>query len=130
MGSLSDVPDICHFLTDNTVCQLLRAHPNTAHLLLDHHWLHLLTGPVPSHLAPLIDAIRALQLPRDPIPIHALQLPPPFVQGMSPKKAHEVHRMAAYVVSLLEETKGSVWIVDVGAGQVSSRPLDLLLLGR
>ncbi|KAJ3976708.1 hypothetical protein EV361DRAFT_789745 [Lentinula raphanica] len=42
------------------------------------------------------------------------------MSGMSPKKAHEVTRMAAYVASIVQSMRipqGGIYIVDVGAGQ-------------
>lgn len=44
--------------------------------------------------------------------------------GMSPKKAHEVHRMSSFIADLLnaDETRAPKprHVVDIGAGQVSN----------
>ncbi|KAH0586135.1 hypothetical protein H2248_007401 [Termitomyces sp. 'cryptogamus'] len=62
---------------------------------------------------PLVAAIRAAQLPRDPIQLAASVPQDGF--GMSPKKHHEVTRMSQFVGTL--DLPANVRIVDVGAGQ-------------
>jgi len=96
-------------------------------------------GDIPGPLSRLIDDVRALQLTRrqglPPVPAgFRAQLPEaqytdintsrtrPPVQGMSPKKLHEVTAMTAHIVHLLRTSpalKGVQHIVDVGAGQVT-----------
>lgn len=96
------------------------------------------SSDIPGPLSQLIDSIKALQLTRDqgfpPMPTgyHAqlhearyinadtpcAQTP---VQGMSPKKLHEVSAMTAHIVHLLHTSpvlKDVQHIVDIGAGQV------------
>lgn len=44
------------------------------------------------------------------------------MQGMSPKKQHEVSAMTAHIVNVLRTSpalKGAQHVVDIGAGQVS-----------
>ncbi|CAK5284333.1 unnamed protein product [Mycena citricolor] len=75
---------------------------------------------IPVELRDLIDQLTSLSLPRDVIPINAVD---PFelsTRGMSPKKAHEVHQSVAYISNLLSSLNldvPAVRIVDVGAGQ-------------
>ncbi|KAF6757561.1 methyltransferase domain-containing protein [Ephemerocybe angulata] len=81
---------------------------------------------LPKDLRSLIDNIRALQIPREPTRMPNLR-PLPTTKGMSPKKLHEVHRMANYVkdvVDSINDSRGGahrleeqLHIVDVGAGQ-------------
>lgn len=97
-------------------------------------------GTAHAELNELVDQIRALELPRDPISISASS----FVQngqakgkqssyGMSPKKTHEVLRMSAFVSSLLplpssassdgdDTGRSQPRVVDIGAGQVWNTP--------
>lgn len=96
------------------------------------------TGTAYAELNKLVDQIKALELPRDPISISTSS----FAQngqtkgkqssyGMSPKKTHEVLRMSAFVASLLPlsssaSSDGNATrisrprVVDIGAGQVRS----------
>ena len=96
-------------------------------------------GDIPGSLSQLIDDVRALQLTRSqglpPVPagyraqLHEAQYTNtntsrtrPSVQGMSPKKLHEVLAMTAHIVHLLQTSpalKGVQHVVDVGAGQVT-----------
>lgn len=132
-----DVPaaQLLFILATKQVRALLYAHTNNIddHLPLDVvpnnvHWLDIIrfynslptNSPLPLNLVQLINTIHHVQLPRNPITIHLpLRLNPN--KGMSPKKAHEVTRMAAYIASLLTANTtdpAAVRIVDVGAGQV------------
>ncbi|KAJ3792490.1 hypothetical protein GGU11DRAFT_760721 [Lentinula aff. detonsa] len=75
---------------------------------------------LPPVIQELIAHVHAHSLPREPIELPALsQKGPRRMVGMSPKKAHEVTRMAAYVASVAQNLRTSegVYIVDVGAGQ-------------
>ncbi|KAJ3720229.1 hypothetical protein DFJ43DRAFT_1096290 [Lentinula guzmanii] len=75
---------------------------------------------LPPAIQELIAHLHAHSLPREPIELPALsQKEPRRMVGMSPKKAHEVTRMAAYVASVARNLRTSegVYIVDVGAGQ-------------
>jgi hypothetical protein len=74
---------------------------------------------LPTALLGLLDKIREMQMPRQPITIEALSSIKET--GMSPKKAHEVSRMAAYVLEIIKSNDwdpDTLQIVDVGAGQV------------
>jgi len=76
-------------------------------------------SPIPTALLSLVSGIRKVQLPRDPISMDALLAM--RQTGMSPKKAHEVSRMAHYVLATIKVNAWdpkSLRIVDVGAGQV------------
>jgi hypothetical protein len=95
---------------------------------------------IPSSLSQLIDNIKALQLTRSqglpPFPpgyvaqLHGVQCLSEgtsdirtSVQGMSPKKLHEVSVMTAHIVHQLRTTpalKGVRHVVDIGAGQVNA----------
>lgn len=82
----------------------------------------------PDSIIQLLGTARALSLPRQPY-----NLPSPgerplgfLYKGMSPKKFHEVSRMTAYVLDLLDSLlirnhTDVRHVVDIGAGQV--RPL-------
>ena len=111
---------------------LLRTHPNDV-VLSDPpedwqewwqappEWISAITDPktLPDSLACLLHAIHALQLRRDPTPIHD-PLALPTTKGMSPKKQHEVERMISYIRDLFVANSlepSAVRIVDVGAGQ-------------
>lgn len=111
---------------------LLRTHPNDV-VLSDPpedwqewwqappEWISAITDPktLPDSLARLLHAIHALQLRRDPTPIHD-PLALPTTKGMSPKKQHEVERMISYIRDLFVANSlepSAVRIVDVGAGQ-------------
>jgi len=77
------------------------------------------SSPIPAVLSSLVSGIRKVQLSRDPISMNAL--PAMRQTGMSPKKAHEVSRMAHYVLATIKVNAWdpkSLRIVDVGAGQV------------
>ena len=80
---------------------------------------------IPDDLRTLLDNIRRLQLPRNPLAFAPLSLDHTSLAGMSPKKAHEVSRMAAYVAQL-RSTNPRLHcvqhVVDVGAGQVRNNP--------
>lgn len=95
---------------------------------------------IPSSLSQLIDSVKALQLARGqgllPVPVgyctqlHGVQYingstncTQASVQGMSPKKLHEVSVMTAHIAHLLQTSptlKGARHIVDIGAGQVNT----------
>ncbi len=118
------------FLCHKQVQVLLSSHPNSTdgQFVPDVHWPLLVqfyrsgesNQAIPKELAEMIDQIRYLQLPRDPIHMEGI-LKPPSEVGMSPKKIHEVTRMATYVVRLVEVNDlplDQLRIVDVGAGQV------------
>ncbi|KJA14311.1 hypothetical protein HYPSUDRAFT_49294 [Hypholoma sublateritium FD-334 SS-4] len=72
---------------------------------------------LPPALARPVAAVRRLTRPRDPVPLAAPPLSIVAAQGMSPKKAHEVARMAALVAGLAPALGAALRIVDVGAGQ-------------
>jgi len=94
---------------------------------------------IPGPLSQLIDDVKALQLTRSqglpPFPagycaqLHEAQYgnantsyTQTSVQGMSPKKLHEVSAMTAHIVHLLRTSfalKGVQHVVDIGAGQVN-----------
>ncbi|KAF5360877.1 hypothetical protein D9756_004784 [Leucocoprinus leucothites] len=94
-------------------------HTARGWLDLVHHYTtgtHL--SPIPAALSSLLDQIRGVQLPRDPVFLDAL----PIMKetGMSPKKAHEVSRMAKYVLATINANAwnpADLRIVDIGAGQ-------------
>ncbi len=82
--------------------------------------------PIPGVLQNLLSDVKSLQLPRYPVTLRCAT-PPIKETGMSPKKAHEVSRMATYVVELVRTNgwgSSTLRIVDIGAGQVG----DLLAL--
>ncbi|KAF9454770.1 hypothetical protein P691DRAFT_754327 [Macrolepiota fuliginosa MF-IS2] len=92
-------------------------------------WLELvhyyMTGTLQIPVSPsaplrgLLDEIRTLQLDRQPITFKDT-IPTIKETGMSPKKAHEVSRMAAYIFETIRVNSWSpsaLRIVDVGAGQ-------------
>ena len=113
---------------------LLSTHPNDCDLsVIPESWTfsseelaaYYTTGTgidLPPDLKRLIDEIRTLQLPRTPLCIPH-EVPLPTKKGMSPKKLHEVQRMATYVKDLVDgvfekfRPRGRLHIVDVGAGQ-------------
>lgn len=77
---------------------------------------------LPTELRSLIDDIRHLQLDRRPSTTAGTS---DAAHGMSNKKAHEVRRTVDFVRSLRAETPALRDVrhaVDVGAGQVRSRP--------
>ena len=96
-------------------------------------------GDIPGPLSQLIDDVRALQLTRSqglpPVPagyrarLHEAQYTKintsyirTSVQGMSPKKLHEVSAMTAHIMHLLRTSPaldGVQHVVDIGAGRVS-----------
>ncbi|TFK40707.1 methyltransferase domain-containing protein [Crucibulum laeve] len=74
---------------------------------------------IPGVVRDLVLEVKRLQLPRPPVRIDAL-LNIVSDKGMSPKKTHEVSRMATYIIDLLRANHidpAKVRIVDVGAGQ-------------
>lgn len=95
---------------------------------------------IPSSLSQLIDDVKALQLTRSqgfpPVParyctqLHGFQYidesissTQASVQGMSPKKLHEVSVMTAHILHILRTSpalKGVQHVVDIGAGQVNA----------
>jgi hypothetical protein len=118
------------FLCRERVQVLLSSHPNSTDgqlvpdvpwpLLVQFYRLGESNQNIPKELAELIDQIRYLQLPRDPIYMEGI-LKPPSEVGMSAKKIHEVARMATYIVRLVEVNNlplDRLRIVDIGAGQV------------
>ena len=109
-----------HFTANWT--QLVRAYAGSQCLPIDHDLLHLIHS-IDHDLLHLIHSIRLLQLDRSPIHIHPLNLP--SLHGMSPKKAHEVSRMASYILDLLQINNihtSHIRIVDIGAGQACRFP--------
>ena len=77
-----------------------------------------MTADFPEELKLMLDTADQLTLPRtlncNLIPEGHLPL-----RGMSPKKAHEVSQMSAFIQSVLSQTQTGIrHIVDVGAGQV------------
>jgi len=109
-----------NLLSSPIVQSLLRAHPNSFQDsfgdLLDIHFRNLL---LPTFRHPLLDDVRRFQLDRTPVDFENL-LGLPSEQGMSPKKRHEVARMATYIVNSVREQgldTSRLHIVDVGAGQ-------------
>lgn len=92
--------------------------PQPAWLQLLHYFMRpaAVRDQIPLPLRSLIDAVRSLQLERTPsgdCPADSCQ--PSY--RVSPKKAHEVERMSAYIRRM--DTPRSVWhAVDVGSGQV------------
>ncbi|KAI0078227.1 hypothetical protein K474DRAFT_1771164 [Panus rudis PR-1116 ss-1] len=76
---------------------------------------------VPQEVKEIIDTARRLAIPRSVFPetLHLTTISEqPNPRGMSPKKAHEVQRMTAYIAELIRRTAPSVsHVVDVGAGQ-------------
>ncbi|KDQ62250.1 hypothetical protein JAAARDRAFT_170491 [Jaapia argillacea MUCL 33604] len=89
------------------------------------------TSPIPPQLLSILESARRLPLPRTPIPIpppstlpnvlptNSPHIPSGFY-GMSPKKAHEVSRMVAYISHLLSSSPALSevkHVVDVGSGQ-------------
>lgn len=139
--------DILHRLADFLKQQnpLLTTHPNDCNLdVLPEDWnaspadltRYYKTGHgcdnLPDSLKTFIDDIRKLQMPREPIDMTTKDclLDLPTKKGMSPKKLHEVQRMASYVKHLVNDLYptqematyskkpyGQLHIVDVGAGQ-------------
>lgn len=91
-----------------------------------------ISGFIPAELRLLIDTVRNLQLDREPlsvpVPAQSPRIPPktrgrsPSSFGMSPKKEHEVTRMATFVHTLLNRDgarcQNVQHVVDVGSGQV------------
>lgn len=108
-----------------------------ARKILDHYYSTSLKDcGLPEPLVVLLDRIKSLQRPREPIPI---SVPPSVasfsVVGQSPKKQHEVIQMASYIDAVLEKHRDKVdltqvKIVDVGAGQASLNHLLRILYRR
>ncbi len=81
----------------------------------------------PQEITDLIDILKSMEMPRSPIPLPGLNETTRSGchsnrSGMSPKKAHEVDRMTAYVQTLVDSLHlpegAKPCFVDVGAGQV------------
>ncbi|THH21568.1 hypothetical protein EW146_g41 [Bondarzewia mesenterica] len=92
---------------------------------------------IPSEILDFIKDAKLLQLDRSPVDwsnlstclssglstseaSHASDVALPLLAGMSPKKAHEVSRMASYIAHLTSSSSGLKhvkYIVDIGAGQ-------------
>ena len=105
---------------------LLHTHPND-HTNLDQPWLNWSPNDplsiiekhpgddVPDQVQKFLAMTAAGHRNRDPMP---LPLCPVDTIGMSPKKAHEVARMVAYLKHVyLPALNGRACIVDVGSGQ-------------
>ncbi|KAF8798857.1 hypothetical protein BYT27DRAFT_7228159 [Phlegmacium glaucopus] len=114
-------------LNDPLVTALLNNHPNSLQPHFTYNnWLQLVHGynspqcnAIDNHLLHLIHSIHRFQLDRTPILINN-PLNPPSHTGMSPKKVHEVSRMAAYILHFLQVNNihtSHIRIVDIGAGQ-------------
>ncbi|KAJ3523896.1 hypothetical protein NMY22_g11237 [Coprinellus aureogranulatus] len=142
MATLSFTDNHLHrlasFIAENI--DLLKTHPNDADVsILPESWQASAEqlaiyyarkeggDALPESLRKFIDSVRELELPRRPIDMQGMLLDLPSKKGMSPKKYHEVHRMASYVKALVGSMQdkcpgiaGSLdqlYIVDVGAGQ-------------
>jgi hypothetical protein len=124
-----------------TYRSLLATHPNDRDLsVIPEDWTatseevlqYYVTGSggeqLPPTLRELVDGVRVLQLPRTSIDMPDDKMESVLTKkGMSPKKFHEVQRMASYVKKLVESVydhdevsstdRGRLHIVDVGAGQ-------------
>ncbi|KAG6909258.1 hypothetical protein DXG01_001320 [Tephrocybe rancida] len=114
---MDQLDEIHHLLSNPIIQQILHTHPNDSSadaFPFYPSWRSLLKSylaPIP--LDPLLLSLKSSQIPR-----HLIPLPPPPDQntfGMSPKKAHEVHRMVSFISSLA--LPKHTHIVDVGAGQ-------------
>ncbi|KAJ2920506.1 hypothetical protein H1R20_g16588, partial [Candolleomyces eurysporus] len=142
MAKHSSGNDHLHLLADFVAAHrsLLATHPNDVDLsVIPEDWMatseevlqYYVTGfggeQLPPTLRELVDGVRALQLPRAAIDMPDDKLKSlPTKKGMSPKKFHEVQRMASYVKNLVDSVydhgvssidQGHLHIVDVGAGQ-------------
>lgn len=82
---------------------------------------------IPQEIMDLIDVLKSTEMPRSPISLPGLNDTArsgchSARPGMSPKKAHEVDRMTAYVQTLVDSLHlpegAKPYFVDVGAGQV------------
>ncbi|KAH9480556.1 hypothetical protein JR316_0007156 [Psilocybe cubensis] len=123
---MSAVPDESDsLLTLPLTEQLLATHPNALQTPVTHvrpiDLVHAYcTGSslaLPRHIRTFVHAVRTQQLPREPLNSFHVR-PLPFSQGMSPKKAHEVSRMASYILRLVRHLdQHALHIVDIGAGQ-------------
>lgn len=87
---------------------------------------------IPGALHLLLDQVKRLQMPRYPV---TLKYIPPLIKetGMSPKKVHEVSRMATYVLEIIRTNgwdSSTLRVVDTGAGQVGSVATALTVYGR
>lgn len=72
---------------------------------------------VPCELALMLETAHQLTLPRTLNQKFTSEHTP--LRGMSPKKAHEVLQMSAFIQSMLSQTQTTIkHVVDVGAGQV------------
>ncbi|KAL5019616.1 hypothetical protein ScPMuIL_002508 [Solemya velum] len=69
----------------------------------------------PASLKTFVQQALTFGIGRTPAPRPGVEIPPQLCQGMSPKKQHEVSRMADYVHSAATEA-GCDIIVDVGSG--------------
>ncbi|KZV98795.1 hypothetical protein EXIGLDRAFT_832008 [Exidia glandulosa HHB12029] len=129
--------DLLAFLSSPNVVSIFHHHPNWVvanghHTTWDDWWDWAGERPrqwervvdncnVPGKLGALLQEAQSLSLPResgerpmDPLLDGNGHLP----VGMSPKKAHEVRRMSAFVASAVKESRAETrHIVDVGAGQ-------------
>ncbi|VDC06668.1 unnamed protein product [Peniophora sp. CBMAI 1063] len=79
------------------------------------------TASIPEPLQELMSRVKESEVDRTPC---SISVPVTPLRGMSPKKAHEVIRMTAYVKELLKtpELSGVRHVVDVGAGQDAAAP--------
>lgn len=123
--------EMAELLSNSLPTVLVNNHPNSLpNLHFTDDWIQLVRAygnpqcqsSIDLELLDLVHSIRLLQLDRTPIHIHnPLNLS--SVQGMSPKKAHEVSRMASYILNLLQINNirpCHLRIVDIGAGQAWS----------
>ena len=144
-----DVRATMSLLNDPLVNALFSSHPNSLpNFNCSCNWMDIVSAyhnsshqSVDQHLLHLVHAIRLLQLDRTPIHISSFYfsfffvliitrpldnpLNLPSTQGMSPKKAHEVSRMASYIFHLLQVNNvhaSHIRIVDIGAGQACGSP--------
>lgn len=143
MATLSPTDDHLHHLADFIAqnIDLLKTHPNDGDVsIIPETWVvptgelarYYLRGEcgddLPEKLKGFIDRARELELPRRPIDIPERELKDlPTKKGMSPKKYHEVQRMASYVKTQVDAIREKLpdlthsldrlHIVDVGAGQ-------------
>ena len=137
---------ISELLASPFVSSLLLTHPNDVHpsaippswhrwwewaasLSTVPHWVGLIQYyisnkaeiPLPEDIQRLLDNVRHLQLPRNPVPFTSIPAGRYSLAGMSPKKVHEVVRMTSYVKHLLaanSRLRNIRHVVDIGAGQV------------
>jgi hypothetical protein len=85
----------------------------------DMHPVSASTSDVPIGLRQMLETIDHLTLPRIPDSSFTSPSPEVPIRGMSPKKAHEVSQMSAFIGSMISQNRSDIkHIVDVGAGQV------------